>query len=88
MTRLRRSTNTKGAAREGTCSTQRESLMLSRCTALESDLENHFPSLADGAFGVSTSRPCALHFPSPFAVLPRHPLPHSRQAALIQREEN
>ncbi|RGC35585.1 hypothetical protein DWX41_00930 [Hungatella hathewayi] len=84
VTRLRRSTNTKDTARGGTYIMQRESLMLSRLRMYwEVILENHFPSPAGGVFGVSTSKPCALHFPCPYPFLPRHPPPHFSQAMFI-----
>ena len=56
VTRLRRSTNTKEAAHEGTYNMQRESLMLSRLRlSWKVILENHFPSLMGASFFVSTS---------------------------------
>ena len=83
-TRPRRSPNAKETVHEGTYNMQRESLMLSRLRLYwEVILENHFPSPAGGVFGVSTSKPCALHFPCPSPFLPRHPPPHSSQAMFI-----
>ena len=87
VTRLRRSTNEKGSAHEGTFNMQRESLMLSRLRLnWKVILENHFPSLMGASFFVSTSRPCALYFQSPSSFLEQHLSPHPRQAGRIRPE--